>query len=529
MRRERIRDTVCDLALWAALSCFVLLKGDPNDGGSWWSVAVGVPLIGVAVLLCRARPLLSLCLASALSASQSPELFTPTYTVAMVVFGYLAGRRTAHARPALAAFAGIAAAGLVLSFVLGENLWTWFTLLTTLLFAVVVPWLLGRYVRQYAELIRSGWQLADRMEREQRAVADRERLRERSRIAGDMHDSLGHDLSLIAVRAAVLEVDRSLGEQQRAAAGELRQAAADATARLRDIIGVLRADDEGAPTAPVDETVKALVARARESGVPVELAEADAPPDAPGAQPPLPRMTGRAVHRVVQESLTNATKHAPGAAVLVRVVRDESTVTVAVTNSATAGLVRPGAGGTGLVGLDERVRLAGGALAHGPSPDGGFAVTARLPLTGDSAPAPAPAAGTEAPTSARELDRARQRVRRGLVQAIVAPVAVIAVLGVLMLGFHLYSQTRTVLDRESYDLIEVGDARADVETRLPRYSLDGAPEGVEPEPPGAGACEYYRSAKYDVTPAYRLCFEGGRLSSKAIVVDVPNEETRPTG
>ncbi|MFI9582391.1 sensor histidine kinase [Streptomyces sp. NPDC052236] len=527
MRRERTRDTACDLALWAALSCFVLLKGDPNDGGSWWAVAVGVPLIGVAVLLCRARPLLSLSIAVALSASQSPDLFTPTYTVAMAVFGYLAGRRTALARPALAAFAGVAAAGLVLSFVLGENLWTWFTLLVTLLFAVVVPWLLGRYVRQYAELIRSGWQLADRMEREQRAVADRERLRERSRIAGDMHDSLGHDLSLIAVRAAVLEVDRSLGEQQRAAAGELRQAAADATARLRDIIGVLRADDEGAPTAPADETVKALVERARESGVAVELTEANTP-DAPDAPDPLPQMTSRAVHRVVQESLTNATKHAPGAAVLVRVVRDTSTVTVTVTNNAAARPVRPGASGTGLVGLDERVRLAGGALAHGPSPDGGFAVTARLPLTGDSAPTPTPAPGPEAPTSARELDRARKRLRRVLVQAIVVPVAVIGVLGVLMLGFHLYSQTRTVMDREVYDRIQVGDARADVETRLPRYSLDGAPEGVEPEPPGAGACEYYRSAKYAATPAYRLCFKDGRLASKAIVVDVPNEETRPT-
>ncbi|GHI22760.1 hypothetical protein Shyd_41310 [Streptomyces hydrogenans] len=77
--------------------------------------------------------------------------------------------------------------------------------------------------------MRSGWELADRMEREQAAVADRERLRERSRIAGDMHDSLGHDLALIAVRAGALEVDPGLGAEQQRAAGELRRAAAEAT------------------------------------------------------------------------------------------------------------------------------------------------------------------------------------------------------------------------------------------------------------------------------------------------------------
>ena len=93
---------------------------------------------------------------------------------------------------------------------------------------VVLPWLLGRYRRQYAELARTGWQLAERMEREQQAVADRTRLRERARIAGDMHDSLGHDLALIALRAGALEVDPRLDADRQAAAGELRAAAGTA-------------------------------------------------------------------------------------------------------------------------------------------------------------------------------------------------------------------------------------------------------------------------------------------------------------
>ncbi|MEV4975121.1 histidine kinase [Streptomyces scopuliridis] len=520
LRRERTRQWAADLALWAMLSGFVLLKGYPDGGHSPWSVVLGVGLIGVAVLLCRAWPLVSLGIAVALSATVSAELFTVSYTMALVVFGYLSGRRAPRARPALHTFAGITAAGLVLSSVADDGLWSWFTFLTTLLFAVVVPWLVGRYVRQYAELVGAGWQLADRMEREQRAIADRERLRERSRIAGDMHDSLGHDLALIAVRAAALEVDPALGDRQQTAAGEVRQAAADATARLRDIIGVLRADGEAAPVSPAGESVAALVERAADSGVEVTLTES-------GPRAPLAPMTDRAVHRVAQEALTNAAKHAPGARVAVRLVRDEESVTVAVLNSRPREGSPPTlpSGGTGLVGLDERVRLAGGTLAHGPAADGGFEVSARLPLAVRHPPVPA--AGPEAPTSAKELNRARQRVRRGLRQAIVAPVAAVAVLGVLMFAFDLYAKSRSVLDREQFDRLRIGDTRDRTRTLLPGYSVDGRPEGVGPEPAGADTCAYYRTEKYEATPLYRLCFKDGRLTDKAVVVDVDNEENRP--
>ncbi|MEV4684157.1 sensor histidine kinase [Streptomyces kurssanovii] len=513
MRRENARERLTDLALWVVLAGCVLLRSDPNDGGSWWWVGTGVPLLGLAVLLCRSWPLLSLVVAVSLSAWQTPELFTASYAPAMAAFGYLSGRRTATARPALLTFAGIASAGLALGLAL-EDLWTWFALLITLLFTIVVPWLVGRYVRQYAQLVSAGWQLADRMEREQQAVADRERLRERSRIAGDMHDSLGHDLSLIGVRAAALEVDAGLGPRQQQAARELREAAAEATARLRDIVGVLRADGEPAPTAPSGETVGALVERARDSGLDVHLHE-----DGPRAG--LPPMTARAVHRVVQESLTNAAKHAPGAAVRVGLSCGDADVTVRVTNPLPPSAASPSAGGTGLVGLDERVRLAGGTLTHGPSADG-FTVTARLPLSSGAAPTP-----PTAPTAARELDDARRRVRRGLLQALTVPVAVGAVLALLILGFRFWSDSRTVMERAQYDRIRVGDTRADVLTRLPRLSLDGPPSGVQREPADAGRCEYYRAKKYETTPAYRLCFKDDRLTSKTIVTDVDNEEDRP--
>ncbi|MEE1757098.1 sensor histidine kinase [Streptomyces sp. SP18CS02] len=526
MRRERLRHHLCDLALWAFLSVPVLLRSDPNDGGSWPRVGAGVALLGVCAALCRSRPLVPLALVAAASLATSPELFTASYVLALAAFGYLAGRRSEHTRPALWLFGAVAAAGLLVTLAGGSRLWVWFSLVITLALTVVAPWLAGRYVRQYAQLVRTGWELAERMEREQRAAADRARLRERSRIAGDMHDSLGHDLALIAVRAAALQVAGSADPAQRAAADELRRAAAEATARLRDIIGVLRAGEDAAPTAPAGETVRQVVDRARASGMAVELT--DETGDADG---PLPPMTDRAVHRVVQEALTNAAKHAPGAPVTARVVREAGTLTATVTNAPCPAGPRPApvSGGTGLVGLDERVRLAGGTLTHGPAEDGGFTVTASLPVgAAGAAPAPAPPPAlsplsplsplsAEAPTASRELSRATRRVRRGLAQAILIPLALLTGLVVLMAGFGYWTQTHSAMDRATYDRIRVGDARADVETRLPPHSLDGPPRTAPAEPPGMDECLYYRTGEFTVLPVYRLCFRDGRLADRAVV------------
>lgn len=393
-----------------------------------------------------------------------------------------------------------------------------------------------------------------------------------------MHDSLGHDLALIALRAAALEVDPGLGARQQAAAGELRVAAADATARLRDIIGVLGADEEdgpgAAPTAPVGETVEEVVERASASGLRVELTVT-------GPAGETPPMVDRAVHRLVVESLTNAAKHAPGAPVRVALERADGTLTVSVTNgpgtgaagglrirTGTAGGVsgrtrtqqadgpssrgqaarasgvaggvtgrparpdpaRPGSGGTGLVGLDERVRLAGGRLSHGPDGAGGFAVRAVLPLEpGAAAAAPGASTGSTgaaaaaqpaapaAPTSVRERDLARREVRRGLGQAIWIPLTLVAALGLVMLLFGLWTQSRSFLDRDDYVLLRVGDPLSADAERLPPHPLDGPPADAPPEPPGMDRCLYYRATMTAAVPVYRLCFVGGRLADKALV------------
>ncbi|WP_234442070.1 sensor histidine kinase [Streptomyces sp. NRRL S-1448] len=516
---ERLRARLPGLALWLLLCVPPLLSLlDGLSGPQRWATLAGFPLLALAVLVRRRAPLVAVAVPVVPSLVLSVQLFTGAYVLALAVLGHLAGVRVARARPALWFFTGVALAGVPVCALAARTLWPWFTFLMTLLLNVVLPWLLGRYRRQYAELVRTGWQLADRMEREQQAVADRTRLRERARIAGDMHDSLGHELALIALRAGALELDPELTADRRAAAGELRAAAGAATERLREIIGVLRTDDEGAPRRSADESLPELVARARASGMTVTLEQPDAterpdPAERSGAAG-LPGMTGPAVHRLVQEALTNAAKHAPGAAVRVRIERAEGQLRVTVTNAAPPPGPAPAAvsGGSGLVGLDERVRLAGGTLHSGPTPDGGFTVAARLPLTGgpltgsDAAPQPTAAA--------RELDRARRRVRRRLRQTVTVPLALFAALLVLMGVFALVSTEWTVLDRTSYDRLRPGMPRAQVDDLVPFFHLDVPPEGT-PAPPRGWSCTYY-GIDPDTTAAYELCFAEGRLVRKAV-------------
>ena len=497
-----------DLGLWLVVCIPPVTAAFSLHEREAVTAAVGIPLLGAAVALSRRRPLAALAVPVALSLTLDVQMFTPLYWTALVLFGYLAGQRMATARPALWFFAAVAVVGLPLCALVLRDLWGWPTQLLTLLLTVALPWLLGRYRRQYAELVGTGWRLADRLEREQQAVADRARIRERARIAGDMHDSLGHDLTLIAVRAGALELDPTLDARQQAAVGELREAAGAATERLREIIGVLRADDEQPPRVPLAENAEALVERVRNSGVTITLERL-------GDTDDLPPMVGLAVHRLLQEALTNAAKHAPGTAVHIRLVRDGAILGLSVVNdpATVAPLAGVASGGSGLVGLDERVRLAGGTLRTGSTSEGGFEVVAELPVTDGATPR---AATITLPTaSVRELAHARRQVRRRLVQTIVVPLAVLAGILLLMIPISFVSSSLSVLERDRYEQLTVGDARGDVQPRLPAFTKDGPPDDAPPMPTGED-CVYYNTRTASAA-AYRLCFAHDRLASKAIV------------
>ncbi|RJL35299.1 ATP-binding protein [Bailinhaonella thermotolerans] len=507
-----------DGALWALLALPpVIWAADAGVGGRLWPDLV-FPLgaLAGAVGMRRRLPLPALAVCAALS-GLDPLSPVDRYTPAVAVMGFLAGRRVPGAARALGWMSGVVALAVLAGLPFGRPERTLAYDALVLPLVTVVPWLMGRYLVQRRELLLAGWERADRLEREQRLVAERARLLERARIARDMHDGLGHELSLIALMAGNLQVSAELDERHRAVAAHLRAAASAATQSLQDIIGLLRAGEQ--EESAVSQTVEEVVRRAAESGLDVRLTVA-------GEGAGVPHMVRRAAFRVVQESVTNAAKHAPGAPVRVRVTYGEDETEVRVTNGPAPGgepyapdpyaLDAGGAGrggGHGLAGLGERARLLGGSVRYGPR-EGGFEVAARLPHRagpGPLAPAPAPP-GAVAGRSGRVLRRARG----GFVLAFGLPLGVAVLLGMGAAGY-LYQTQSSVLRPEVFQSLVVGQPRAQVAARLPVNFFDDSPSPIAEGPPPAGAsCAYYVSTgDLFVRPAvYRLCFGGGALVAK---------------
>jgi signal transduction histidine kinase len=215
--------------------------------------------------------------------------------------------------------------------------------------------------------------LASLREQAWRAEADQERRvaevrrAERGRIAREMHDVLAHRLSLVATYAGALEYrPDSPPDQLARAAGVIRASVHQALGELRDVIALLRddepADDSGERPQPVLADLPALIEESRDAGTCVELLSQLAD-DAV-----LPPSAGRTAYRVVQEALTNARKHATGQPVQVTLTGMPGTrLTIEVRNPlppVPAATPVPLGTGTGLVGLTERVHLAGGELDH---------------------------------------------------------------------------------------------------------------------------------------------------------------------
>ncbi|MEJ5866773.1 histidine kinase [Pseudokineococcus sp. 5B2Z-1] len=264
----------------------------------------------------------------------------------------------------------------------------------------------GLYAGARRQLLAEARERADRAEADRARHAERARERERARIAREMHDVLAHRLTVLALHAGALEYGaRATGGEVAETAGVVRESAHRALQELRDVLGVLRAaSDDGPDDAgggglrppPALADVQGLVDEAAAAtGSPVRLT-VDGDLDAVSAP------TGRAAYRVVQEGLTNARRHAPGAAVLVvvRVPAGSGDVVVEVRNDPPppAAGAPPVAGlagrGSGLLGVAERAALLGGQVEHGPTPDGGHRLAVRLPGAGTGAGA-GPGAGTD--------------------------------------------------------------------------------------------------------------------------------------
>ncbi|MDY7090238.1 MAG: histidine kinase, partial [Actinomycetota bacterium] len=240
----------------------------------------------------------------------------------------------------------------------------------------VIAVVLGMLTRSHRQLVASWAARAREAEEGQRLRVEQARLAERERLAREMHDVLAHRISLLAVHAGALEVRREASAEEQRAAGVIRECAHDALEDLRSVIHVLRApagtESADAKPQPTLGDVPALVEQSRVAGAEVGLVF--------DGERDVPESVGRHAYRIVQEALTNARKHAPGAPVEVAITSGASRGTeVAVRNALTGpGPLLPGAG-AGLTGLRERVALVGGRIEHGPTPSGEFRVKAWLP------------------------------------------------------------------------------------------------------------------------------------------------------
>jgi signal transduction histidine kinase len=246
---------------------------------------------------------------------------------------------------------------------------------TIVLVAAVVAW--GMFVRARRQLILSLRDRAVRAESEQQLRVEQARHQERARIAREMHDVLAHRISLLSVHAGALEFRPDAPPAEIAqAAGVIRASAHQALQDLREVIGVLRDDaGDGAPERPQPSLtdLPALIDESRRAGMAVNWDNKIHDVSV------VPASIGRSAYRTVQESLTNARKHAPGAAV--RVMVDGSAgsgLTVEVRNPLVKAAPEIPGAGAGLIGLTERAMLAGGRLEHGRT-EGDFRVRAWLP------------------------------------------------------------------------------------------------------------------------------------------------------
>ena len=215
----------------------------------------------------------------------------------------------------------------------------------------------------------------------ERAGAERARravLEERTRIARELHDVVAHHMSLIAVRAETAPYRLTgLPESAQAEFSSLSEVAREALAEMRRLLGVLRLDQPAAlAPQPQLSDLPALVDAARQAGAPVEFS-------APAALRQVPAGVGVCAYRIVQESLSNASQHAPGAPITVSIDHASGAVLLRVANGP-GGHPAPSGNqprsGHGLTGMHERVALLGGSLTAGPAPGGGFVVSAVLPL-----------------------------------------------------------------------------------------------------------------------------------------------------
>ena len=226
----------------------------------------------------------------------------------------------------------------------------------------------ARFRNERSAATRAGRQIEQR----------RQQSEEQLRIARDLHDVIGHNISLINVQASMgLDLMDSQPEQARAALSAIKSASKEALEELRTMLTTLRRDGDAAPRSPAPglDRLPELIELTRAAGLSVEV-------ELTGNAPTLPAAVQLATYRIIQESLTNVVRHAGPARVTVRVTYEEADMLVEIDDDGTAPVNGDATieTGSGITGMRERATALGGELSAGFRRGGGFRVAARLPV-----------------------------------------------------------------------------------------------------------------------------------------------------
>ncbi|MET9227307.1 histidine kinase [Lentzea sp. NPDC003310] len=450
-----------------------------------WEVLLYLVLFTAAFVVVRRRQAVALGLALGtwlVCYLVSVEFDVPVLVLApaLALVSFLAGRCAPDPRPGAITLTVAEVAGVVVALTERGGSDTALAVTSGIGVLGVVPWAFGRFRRRYAELREVGWEHASLLERS----AENARAAERARLAGEMHDLVGHELARAALLTGALELEPTLTPDQREAAKTARASVTAAAERLADVMQVLRADEDE-PVATIEE----VVAR---SGLDVELVN--------HRRTAIDGIIARTVHRVTAEALTNVIKHAPGAKVTVSLTAN---LELRITNGPAPRTDAVGSG-KGLVGLAERVALVGGWFEAAPSDDGGFEVRAKLPER--------PRARTT-PTHVRR-ERTQEELRKSARRTVLITSAVCAGIAVGVPGYMVFDAVTSVLTPQQFERAQLGQREDDLDLPL-RTRVDN-PLGVT-APPGT-ECRYYSTHPNpfdgDRHDLHQLCFRNDRLVLK---------------
>ena len=352
-------------AVLCAIAVASVLTGNPDEGPL--AVTLPVAIVSTGALLWRRRsPLVAAALVLVAGMAQTVLSQSPGSLWALAVLAIVMYSLAAHLSEGLAAIAG---AVLVAALLIEERLDNGVDYVFILLLFGAV-WLLGRASRMWRSRVSTA-------ERRQREAAHLAVVEERVRIARDVHDVVAHSLSVIAVQADAAEAALdSAPERAAEPVRAIRDTARGALTEIRTMLDVLRTDDDDLPgrASPGIAAIAGLVDAACAAGTPASL-------EVRLTDAPVPSAVDLAAYRIVQESLTNVRRHAPGAIVSVSVAQERDRLTVRTANGPAADPpAASGGSGYGIAGMRERAAALGGGAEAAPTGDGGFVVTAVLPL-----------------------------------------------------------------------------------------------------------------------------------------------------